>query len=147
MIDADNVPEVALDEVVARFILEKKLVYEDGSPKPRLFYPYKHVELSVNRHRECTQDEIWMFGRGVSEFRNKTLVGRSDIAVEDCTFDTLEVVAKPIKDHPKGVPDNPNHADIVGFPDNKEDQMSLAQKLAAKAGKRLLPPDDASASN
>jgi len=49
-------------------------------------------------------------------------------------------VAKPIKDHPSGVPDNPNHADIVGFPDKKEDQISLAQKLADKAGERIEPP-------
>jgi len=59
MIDPDNVPEVEADEVVARFILEKKLwAAKTGKPKHRLFLPYKHIELSVNRHRECTEDEI-----------------------------------------------------------------------------------------
>ena len=123
------------------FILQKKLWYaEDGSPKPKLFYPYPHEDLSVNRHRDCTEDEIWEFGFGVARFRGKTLYGRSDIAVTDCKFDSLDVVAKPIQDHPSGVPDNPNHADIVGYPDKKEDQISLAQKLADKAGKRIEPP-------
>lgn len=143
MIDPDNVPPIEQDEMLARFILEKKLIYDkDKSAKPRLFYPYKHVELSVNRHCDCTEEEIWDFGFGVADFRKKRLRGRCDITVGDCTFDSLSVVAKPIKDHPKGVPDNPNHADIVGYPENKEDQMSLAQKLAAKASKRMLPPED-----
>lgn len=143
MIDPNNVPDIEIDEVVARYVLEKKLIFDkDKTAKPRLFYPYKHVELSVNRHRDCADSEIWNFGFGVAAFRGKSLHGRCDIAVADCTFDSLSVVAKPIKDHPKGVPDNPNHADIVGYPDNKEDQMSLAQKLAAKASKRFLPPED-----
>lgn len=143
MIDPDNVPEVELGEVVARFILQSKLWRSaDGSPKAKLFYPYKHVDLSVNRHLDCTENEIWSFGYGIAQYRGKTLYGRSDISVANCTFDSLSVVAKPIKDHPSGVPDNPNHADIVGFPEKKEDQISLAQKLAAKAGKRLPPPSD-----
>jgi len=143
MIDPDSVPDVELDEVVARFIFKKKQWYaKTGAPKPSLFCPYKHVDLSVNRHRDCTDDEIWEFGQGIAEFRGDDLYGRCDIAVADCTLESLNVVAKSIKDDPKGVPDNPNHADIVGFPEKKEDQMSLAQKLAAKASNRILPPGD-----
>ncbi len=143
MIDPDNVPDVEQDEMLARFVLEKKLIYyEDKSAKPRLFYPYKYVELSVNRHRDCIESEVWEFGFGVAKFRNKQLHGRCDITVADCTFDSLSVIAKPIKNDPKGVPDNPNHSNIVGYPDNKEDQMSLAQKLAARASKQVVPPDD-----
>jgi len=143
MIDPSNVPNVELNEIVARYILEKRLIFDkDKSAKPRLFYPYKHVELSVNRHRDCTDEEIWEFGFGVAAFRRKTLHGRCDITVAECTFDSLSVVAKPIRNHPKAVPDNPNHADIVGYPDNKEDQMSLAQKLAARASQRIQPPDE-----
>ena len=116
MIDPNNVPSVEQDEILARYVLEKKLVYDkDKSAKPRLFYPYRHVELSVNRHRDCTDNEIWHFGFGVAKFRGKKLHGRCDISVADCTFDSLSVVAKPIKNHPMGVPDNPNHADIVGY--------------------------------
>ena len=70
-----------------------------------------------------------------------TFHGRSDIAVVSCTFDSLSVVAKQIRNHPKGVPDNPNHADIVGFPDSKEDQLSLAEKLAANATDRKVPSE------
>lgn len=147
MIDPNNVPDFEVDEVVARFILAgqskkslRKLVRADETIKPLLFLPYDHIELSVNRHRDCTENEIWGFGEGVAGYRNLVLHGRSDIHVEDCKFDTLEVLAKPIQNDPNGVPDNPNHADIVGFPAKKEDQLSLAGKLAAKATDRLLPP-------
>lgn len=37
MIDADNVPEVELDEVVARFVLEKKLGYASTKHPDFLF--------------------------------------------------------------------------------------------------------------
>ncbi len=73
MIDPDNVPDVEQDEMLARFVLEKKLIYyEDKSAKPRLFYPYKYVELSVNRHRDCIESEVWEFGSlGVWFWRGK----------------------------------------------------------------------------
>lgn len=147
MIDPDNVPEVADGEVLARYILAgqttkslRKYVREDDSVKPELFLPYQHVELSVNRHRDCDEAEVWGFGRAVANFRQMKLHGRCDLSVADCRLDTLSVVKRPIKDDSRGVPDNPNHADIVGFPPKKEDQKSLAQKLAAKATKRMLPP-------
>lgn len=142
MIDPESVPTVALDEIVARFVLASKasrLVFEDGKAKPQLFYPYKHVELSVNRHLECTEEEIWQFGRGVAEHQKKTLQGRFDIRVSDCTVDSLSVKATPIPP-PNDVPMNPNHADIVGFPETKPDQKVLGLKLADKAGKRISPP-------
>ncbi len=71
--------------------------------------------------------------RGVASQRNKTLHGRSDIKAIACQIDSLSVVAKPI------LPDNPNHADIEGYPPKKEDQKSLAEKLAAAASKRIGP--------
>jgi hypothetical protein len=80
MIDPDNVPEVHGDEMLARFILNKKHFRpSDNAVKPVLFLAYKHVDLSVNRHRDCDESEIWQFGRNVAEFRNKTFHGRSGI--------------------------------------------------------------------
>ena len=141
MIDPDNVPEVHGDEMLARFILNKKHFRpSDNAVKPVLFLAYKHVGLSVNRHRDYDESEIWQFGRNVAEFRNKSFHGRSDIPVSACTFDVLAVKAKPIRNHPDGLPDNPNHADIVGFPSAKEDQLSFAAKLAAAASDRMELP-------
>ena len=148
MIDPDNVPNVDDDEILARYIVAgqstrslRKYVRENNTVKPQLFLPYKHVELSVNRYRDCDESEIWNFGRAIAVYREKELHGLSDIAVASCTFEGLTVVAKPIRDDAQGVPDNPNHADIEGFPSTKEDQLSLAEKLAASASDRITPPE------
>ena len=136
MINPDDVPDIEDDEMLARFIVAgqstkslRKYVRENNTVKPQLFLPYKHVELSVNRHRDCDECEIWDFGQAIAEYRKMDFYGRSDIAVGSCTFDELSVVATPIRDHPQAVPDNPNHADIVGFPAAKEDQLSLASSV------------------
>ena len=146
MIKPDDVPDVEDNEKLARFIVAgqstkslRKYVREDNTVKPQLFLPYRHVELSVNRHRDCKENEIWAFGQAIAEYRQMAFYGRSDVAVVSCKIDKLTVVKKPIRDDALGVPNNPNHADIVGFPAAKEDQLSLAEKLAAKATDRQVP--------
>ena len=146
MIDPDNVPDVDDEEMLARFIVAgqskkslRKLVRENETVKPQLFVPYSHVEISVNRHRDCTDDEIWQFGKIVATVQQKTLHGRCDIEASSCKIGPLKVKASQIRDHDT-VPDNPNHADITGYPTKKDDQISLAQKLAASASLRIEPP-------
>lgn len=141
MMDPKNVPAVDIGETLARYILDRKHFRPStNTVTPLLFVPYKHVDLSVNRHRECSEKEIWDFGIGVAEYRQKKFLGRCDVSVEACSFKPLRVVAKPIKDHPTGVPDNPNHADIEGYPPAREDQLALALKIAEKASDRIEPP-------
>jgi hypothetical protein len=124
VLDEENVPPIDSDEIVARYMLNKRNIREDQTIKPDEFIPYKYVDLSVNRHRDCIESEIWKFGQQVAEQRNKKLLGRTDIGVKDCTVDSLSVVAKPI-------PGNPNHADITGYPPKKADQKAMALKIAA----------------
>lgn len=126
MIDPANVPPVDDAELLARFIVDRGHVRADGTVKPQLFVPYKWVELSVNRHREATESETWTVGRHVAEERQRSLIGRVDILAGDCRISPLDVSPFPLDD-------NPNHADIVGFPADKPDQMSLGEKLAAAA--------------
>lgn len=139
MIESDPVPAVDDDELLARFIVNSNEFRSDNTVKPKLFLPYSRVELSVNRHRECTEDEIWKVGVYVAAARRCTFYGRSDIAAKACKIPPLKVVAKPIKDEPDQ-PANPNHADITDYPATKAEQMSLATKLAAAAGPRKVPP-------
>lgn len=127
-----DVPPVADNELLARYIFNSNEVRADGTVKPKLFMPYSRVELSVNRHRECTEEEIWSFGQQVATARKLDLRGRSDIHAINCRIEPLSVNATPL-------PRNPNHADIAGYPASKEDQKSLAQKLAAAAGKKQSP--------
>ena len=66
MIDPNNVPAVSDDELLARFVTQSKQCRGDGTIKPDLFIPYRHVELSVTRHLNATEDEIWSVGYDVA---------------------------------------------------------------------------------
>lgn len=135
MMDAGDIPPVADDELLARFATQSSQFRKDLSVKQDLFMPHPHRELSVMRHRDATEAEIWDAGenlvRGFDPVRS--LYGRADIQCHDCVIGDLRVVTRPI-------PHNPNHADIEGWPESKEDKKSLAQKLAASASRLIEPP-------
>jgi hypothetical protein len=135
MIDPENVPPVANNELLARFIVNSDEKRADGSVKHKLFLPYKYVELSINRHREATITETWQVGYDVATERNKTLYGLANIRASRCRISSLQVAPDP------QLPKNPNHANITGYPPAKEDQMALAIELAASIeGKWQEPP-------
>ena len=125
MIDPADIPPVADHELLARFIVNSNEVRADGTVRPQLFLPYKRVALSVNRHRDAALTETWTIGTQVAEQRGKTLLGRADVRATAGRIPPLDVVPSPIP------PQNPNHADIVGYPPRKDEQLSLAAKLAA----------------
>jgi len=67
MMHPDQIPDVADNELLARFIVNSNEKRPDGKVSHKLFMPYKSVELSVNRHREATLEEIWQVGpEGIS---------------------------------------------------------------------------------
>lgn len=131
MLDHDNIPPVENHEIVTRYLLNKRNIRADKTINPNEFIPYKYVDLSVNRHLSCDETEIWYFGDQVAEKRVLKLLGRTDISVDNCSVDSLSVEACPL-------PDNPNHADIKGYPPDKADQKALAVKIAAAASD-LIP--------
>lgn len=135
MIDPQNVPMVADNELLARFILNSNEKRDDGNVTHKLFMPWKWTELSVNRHREASPIETWNCGFEVAAARNKSLYGLANIRASSCRLGTLDVVPDPI------LPSNPNHTNISGFPPAKEDQMAIAKELAASIeGKWQEPP-------
>ncbi len=133
MIDPADIPPIADDELLARFIVNSNEVRVDGTVRPQLFLPYKRVELSVNRHRDALLAETWTIGKQVAEQRGKALLGRADVRANAGRIPPLDVVSSPT------LPQNPNHADIVGYPPRKDEQLSLAAKLAAAIEGRWQP--------
>jgi hypothetical protein len=126
MLDPSNIPPVEETEVLSRYVLQSNLFRKsEGTPKPGLFMPHPRQELSVTRHKDATQDELWQVGKDVVKQRGKTLYGRFDIQAKDCQIDSLTVESRP-------QPNNPNHADIIGWPTSKEEQLALAQEIAAR---------------
>ena len=137
MIDPDNIPPVADNELLARFIVTRDEKRDDGTVRHRLFLPYKHVELSVQRHREASPGETWQVGFNVAVLRSKTLYGLANIRASSCRIGNLDVLPAPI------LPANSNHANITRYPAEKEDQMALAKVLAASIeGNWQEPPLD-----
>jgi hypothetical protein len=134
MIDSANIPPTADNELLARFIVYSDEKRADGTVKHKLFLPYKLMELSVNRHREATIEETWQVGFDVATERGRTLYGLANIRASSCRSNELDVTPAP------QLPKNPNHANIVGYPPTKEDQMAIAQILAASIEGKWLPP-------
>lgn len=130
MLDPDNIPAVEETELLARYVMQSSHFRGDHSVKPNLFMPHPYQELSVTRHREATEAEIWQTGESVASQQQRPLYGRSDILTSNCLVNSLRVTAKPF-------PNNPNHADIEEWPADKQDQKVIALKLAASA--RFIP--------
>ena len=140
MLSSEPVPAVGDGEVLARFIVTPKHVRSDGTVKHNELVPYQHRALSVTRHLEATEPELWAEGREVARMRGKSLIARLDVVASECRGNHLEVAAEPLKADGRRLLANPNHADIVGYPIAKEDQMALAQAIVGKSRKAIYPP-------
>jgi hypothetical protein len=140
MIDPRHVPEVDSDEKLARFILSKRHIRSsDDTIKPDAFVPHPHNELSVTRHRDATVKEIWDVDKAITEVQQRTLHGRRDTVAAAFLERGLGLQADPIIGH-SNLPDNPNHANVTGWPKNdKGRQRLLALEVAAQA-KLVRPP-------
>jgi hypothetical protein len=128
MIDPSNVPPVSDDEELARYIFSSSHVRRaDKSLKPDAFMPPMNLELSVTRHLATNEVELWGIGETVALASSRTLRGRADIDTKACLGQKLSVQAAPI------IPQNPNHAHIVGWPADKPARKIVALEIAAKA--------------
>ena len=103
MIDPNDVPRVADDEILARFVLQRSHFRSgDLSIKPDAFMPPPDLELSVTRHLSTTGDELWVIGEDVALQTSKSLYGRGDVGTLICRQLGLDTLPAPL-------PTNPNH--------------------------------------
>ncbi len=141
MIDPGRVPAVDASELLARFILSSAHIRaSDQTIKPDAFIPHPHLELSVTRHRDASEAELWEAGRAVvaAQRQPRTLHGRGDVAAFAFIPQQLAVRAAPVRDHP-ALPDNPNHANVIGWPPDKALQRLKALKIAEQAALVRVP--------
>jgi hypothetical protein len=133
---SDGIPStlVAADEGLARFVLyRRRFRSSDQAVRQDAFVPYPHRDISVTRHQRpvlLSESELWAVGQAVAIARPATLYGRADLVVADVMRQRLEVESQPL-------PDNLNHAGIIGWPADKSMQKIIAQELAAAA--RFVP--------
>lgn len=128
MIDpSGGIPDVGADETLARYVLQRSHIRATTQTvKPDAFVPHPHRELSVTRHLMATEEELWLVGEDVAEATGKRLYGRADIAASVCAGQQLRIQPDPVAN-------NPNHANVHGWPADKPAQKAIAQELAAEA--------------
>jgi len=133
MTDQEIVQPVSSQELLARFILYKNHLRADLTVKPDAFIPYPWPDLSVTRHLDATDEELWRIGSEIARQREKTLHGRADFQAGIAERQKLRVIADPLSE-------NRNHAIIAAWPPEKPIQKIIAQEIAAAAGKAYEPP-------
>ena len=113
---------VSENESLDRYILRKGFIRSDGRVKPDAFIPYSRVELSVTRHLNLSENDIWALGESVAGQTGTTLHGRADCRALTFIKHRLRVVADP-------QPWNSNHANVTDWPVDKQAQIEIAVEL------------------
>lgn len=111
------------DEIIARFIVSKRWIRSDNSVKPEAFMPHPYPDLSVTRHLGLCESQLWAIGKDVVAPTGRTLHGRADVEVSVVRSQDLKVTSAPL-------PQNPNHANITGWPLGKPEQKIKALEIA-----------------
>jgi hypothetical protein len=115
------------DEWLARFILKKEWIRKaDNTIKQDAFIPPKDLQLSVTRHAGISAEKLVEIGRSVASERSLEFIGRADVETRQVVKNALKAVAWPL-------PNNQNHAHILGWPADKALQKTIALELAAVA--------------
>ena len=103
---------VTNNELLARFITSSKWFRNNQTVRQDAFIPYPYPDLSVTRHKSLSEQEIWKVGQEISDARPTTLYGRADVSAEEVRKQKLTVEPRP-------VPENLNHACVLGWPLDK----------------------------
>ncbi len=125
MTERSEPDRVTDEERLARFIVRGRWIRSDQTVRPDAFIPHPHPDLSVTRHKNLSEQELWRVGEGVADAVAKALHGRADVRASAVRRYRLEVEPKPVRD-------NPNHACIVGWPVEKPAQKIIAQQIVAE---------------
>ena len=115
------------NERLSRFLVNSKQFGSlNKTVKPKAFIPPKNKPLSVFRTSTLSENEIWLIGETVvAKPRGKTLYGRADFWAQD-VYDLKQKVEPETSRHCL-------HADIIPWPDGREDMLFFATKLALKS--------------
>jgi len=115
---------VSDEEELARFILRQNQFRSDHTVKPDAFIPYPWPDLSVTRHMELSEAELWEIGQEIADQRPATLYGRADVRA--IVFRKQSLTLSPTAT-PK------NHVNVSAWPSDKPTQKIIAQEIAAEA--------------
>lgn len=117
-------------ERLSRFILTKRHIKPATSRvSPQAFIPStRTAETSVYRTERCAEQAIWEIGDNyVTALHpsHKPVIGRADLIAQVVFTQQLRVVSSPVP--------HPRHANIIGWPVEREKILMIATELADKA--------------
>ena len=128
---------IALDENVARFILEKSYFRPSNKTvRHNAFMPHRGSgTTSIFRIINLADIEIYEIGRRfVANPRGKPLLGRADIGVS-------QIIKQKLSVEPDTTP-HPRHANICGWTEDSSKNKMIAIELAAEAQLHLVDTSD-----
>lgn len=131
MLDSGLPETITPEEALAKYILSSSHFSRvHGRVKPAAFIPPPGKGSSVFRISQLLMEHVKAIGRSVAAARQppRTLYGHAEVAAEAVFRTGLKVsAAEP----------PPWHADILGWPEEKDIQLELAQSLAEVAALAL----------
>ncbi len=110
---------------IARYLLEGEVRHSDRTIRHQAFMPPPSLKHSVFRIYDLSEQDIWALGVEKVEPKRGRVIGRGDLRVSGIIENTLRV-------EPDNDPDS-RHADIVGWPDDRNFRATIAKVLAALA--------------
>ena len=124
-------PPVDAAEPITRYIFSSSHFSAQLSRiKHNAFMPPPSGGTSVFRTSGLVETDIWAIGQGISTQRGQQLHARGDLLTRDVLSLTLAV-------EPSEPP--PRHANITGWPHEKDQIKLRAMELAEKATLRVPP--------
>ena len=124
--------KIEAKEYLTRYITDKAYYRSnDKTVRHNAFMPPASRELSVFRISNLSRNIVWDLGKEyVANPRNKPLLGRADIFASNVFNKGLDI-------RPENQP-NTLHANIVDWPEEREEQRMIAIELAFDARLHLI---------
>jgi hypothetical protein len=130
--------EVLPSETVSRYLFEGNIRSSDNTIRHSAFIPPSSLKLSVFRIYDLADNDIWNLAvEKVEPYRKEagTVIGRGDLLVSTVIQENLRVI-------PDSAPSR--HADVCGWPDDRDERVTIAKVLAAKASPPKKRPAETS---
>lgn len=120
-------PPHAVDphQVTSRFLIDGQVRAENKEVKYPAFIPPKSLRLSIFRTSNLIEQEIWDLAVEKVEPSRGPVIGRGELTVFAIAEEKLQVA--PDEDP------NSRHADVMGWPIDRDARATIAKALAAKA--------------
>jgi hypothetical protein len=117
--------DISPSEFVSRYLI-KENIRSDGVVRHGAFIPPAfNLKLSVFRIYDLSDEDIWALAVEKVEPARGKVIGRGDLRVSGIIENNLLV--EPDEDH------GSRHADIVGWPNDRNHRATIAKVLAALA--------------